>query len=180
MIRQYTRNILADAAESLFETQSIENITVQSIVDACGTTRTTFYRYFKDKYDIMNWVYKRRVDDIIKNNINSDSLKETYCDILSYMKDRRQYYSSIVKYSGQNSFFEYIVEYGADFYENRLSISLGNDVVTDRIHMLILGYCYGAGHLIIDWLNRGCDLSVNDFADLLIALAPTTIAKYLF
>ena len=108
MIRQYTRNILADAAESLFETQSIENITVQSIVDACGTTRTTFYRYFKDKYDIMNWVYKRRVDDIIKNNINSDSLKETYCDILNYMKDRRQYYSSIVKYSGQNSFFEYL------------------------------------------------------------------------
>jgi AcrR family transcriptional regulator len=180
MINRRTRDILIDAAEELFETQIVQNISVQSVVDKCGTTRTTFYRYFKDKYDIMNSVYKRKVDNIIREYIDSDDIKQMYCDILTYMENRKQYYSSIVKYSGQNSFYEYIVEYGADFFEKRLLKKIGEDAVTHRIHRLVLGYCYGSGHLIIDWLNENCNIGIDDFANLLIDLGPASIAEHLF
>lgn len=37
---------LADAMKSCMGKMSVEKITVKEIVDACGTTRQTFYRNF--------------------------------------------------------------------------------------------------------------------------------------
>ena len=180
MIRDATRNLLLDAAEALFETQPIQSISVQSIVDRCGTTRTTFYRYFKDKYDIMNCVYKRHVDGIIQNYVSSDSVKQMYRDILDYLASRKQYYFSIAKYSGQNSFHDYFVAYGVEFYEKRILCKTGEDAVPERINMLIRGYCHGAAYLSMDWLNKSCTICANELADILIELAPPQIAEYLF
>lgn len=40
---------LAEAVKVCMKTTSVEKITVKEIVDACGTTRQTFYRHFQDK-----------------------------------------------------------------------------------------------------------------------------------
>ena len=38
----------------------------KEIVDACGTTRQTFYRHFQDKCDLVNWYF----DKILWNHLN--------------------------------------------------------------------------------------------------------------
>ena len=38
---------------------SVEKITVTEIVETCGVTRQTFYRNFKDKYDLINWYFDK-------------------------------------------------------------------------------------------------------------------------
>ena len=30
---------------------------MKDIADGCGLTRQAFYYHFKDKYDLMNWIY---------------------------------------------------------------------------------------------------------------------------
>lgn len=50
---------LAEAVKVCMKTTSVEKITVKEIVDACGTTRQTFYRHFQDKYDLVNWYFDR-------------------------------------------------------------------------------------------------------------------------
>ena len=42
---------LAEAMKGCMRRAPLEKITVGEIVEACGTTRQTFYRHFKDKYD---------------------------------------------------------------------------------------------------------------------------------
>ena len=39
---------LAEAVKVCMKTTPVEKITVKEIVDACGTTRQTFYRHFQD------------------------------------------------------------------------------------------------------------------------------------
>ena len=46
---------LAEAMKTCMRTMPVEKITVKEIVQECGTTRQTFYRYFLDKYDLINW-----------------------------------------------------------------------------------------------------------------------------
>lgn len=39
------------------ESTSLEHITVTDIVKRSGLTHHTFYRYFCDKYDLVNWYF---------------------------------------------------------------------------------------------------------------------------
>lgn len=180
MIKHYTPNILADSAEKLLETQPLESISVQAIVDACGTTRTTFYRYFKDKYDIMNWVYKRKADSIVNSYIDSDTIEPMVRELLAYFESRKQFYLSFMKYTGQNSFDDFINEYGAGFYLERIRRATGSDKVPEDLHMLVDGYCHGSMYLIAEWLRNGCDIHSDQLADIICRLVPEPISKYLY
>lgn len=52
---------LAEAMKELLDHYPVEKITVTQIVDQCGVTRPTFYRHFKDKYDLVNWHFDKLV-----------------------------------------------------------------------------------------------------------------------
>ena len=49
----------ADALKQCMSKMPVEKITVKEIVEECGTTRQTFYRNFKDKYDLINWYFDK-------------------------------------------------------------------------------------------------------------------------
>ena len=50
---------LADALKQCMSKMPVEKITVKEIVEECGTTRQTFCRNFKDKYDLINWYFDK-------------------------------------------------------------------------------------------------------------------------
>ena len=51
--------LLADAMKQCMKKAAVEKITVKEIVEECGTTRQTFYRNFRDKYDLINWYFDK-------------------------------------------------------------------------------------------------------------------------
>jgi len=52
-----TKGIIIEAMKQLLAEQRFDKITVQNIIDRAHCSRGTFYRHFKDKYDIMNYYY---------------------------------------------------------------------------------------------------------------------------
>ena len=50
-----TKGIIIEAMKQLLAEQRFDKITVQNIIDRAHCSRGTFYRHFKDKYDIMNY-----------------------------------------------------------------------------------------------------------------------------
>jgi AcrR family transcriptional regulator len=50
---QFTKRVLRESLVSLMKTRSILNIAVKDICEAAGVSRTTFYAYYKDQYDIL-------------------------------------------------------------------------------------------------------------------------------
>jgi AcrR family transcriptional regulator len=54
-------SILADALLELLKEKPFEEVTVEDIVNKCGASRPTFYRHFKDKYDLMDWIYLKLI-----------------------------------------------------------------------------------------------------------------------
>ena len=61
-----TDSILADALLDLLKEKPFEKVTVEDIVNKCGASRPTFYRHFKDKYDLMDWIYLRHANKYMK------------------------------------------------------------------------------------------------------------------
>ena len=59
MKRKTAKEMLAESFRELAEKKTVDKITVQDIIENCGYSKTTVYRSFKDKYDLMAWDYIR-------------------------------------------------------------------------------------------------------------------------
>lgn len=62
-----TKQALAGALKELIEEQSFEKISVSDICEGCGMNRKSFYYHFKDKYDLVNWIFDTEFVELNQN-----------------------------------------------------------------------------------------------------------------
>ena len=66
MKRKTAKEILTASFQELAATKSIDKITIKEIADNCGYSPATFYRNFRDKYDLIAWEHARAVAEIVE------------------------------------------------------------------------------------------------------------------
>ena len=101
-----TKQALSQALKELLLTQSFDKISVGNICEKCGMNRKSFYYHFRDKYDLVNWIYYTDFLAVVKKeeDISPYELLESIC---TYFHDNRQFYQKTFMVEGQNSFTEY-------------------------------------------------------------------------
>ena len=107
-MKELTKKAIADTFVELCETNRVEKISVKQIIETAGIAKQTFYRYFNDKADLMNFVYERQINITNKKIFNFEkSLYENSIDLLQYIIRHKKYFSAIANYDTQNSFPEF-------------------------------------------------------------------------
>lgn len=56
--------MIVDAACRVFKRYPFERVTVQKIIDEAGVSRSSFYKYFKDKFDVVEWFCFHNIEQI--------------------------------------------------------------------------------------------------------------------
>ena len=104
-----TKRALASTMKQLMETTPFSKISVSDICDACGMHRKSFYYHFKDKYDLVNWIFYH---DFIEMSVTEDppSFPELYRRLCRYFYENRVFYKNAFSVTGQNSFGDYYKE----------------------------------------------------------------------
>ena len=100
---------IAEAMKRLMRETPIEKITTDRILENAGVSRRSFYRYFKDKYDLLEWIYNYdfcRFVDVRPEK----SIWEYYPEILRSLRADPEFYCSAFSFTGQNSFRAFWVE----------------------------------------------------------------------
>jgi AcrR family transcriptional regulator len=106
---EYHRGImkvsLAENLRALMVKHLFEKITIKQICDETGVIRATFYNYFEDKYDCLNWIVYH---DVIENNskkLEEGDVTGAFSDLLRSVDENRAFYTSAYQnVTGQNSF----------------------------------------------------------------------------
>ncbi len=81
MKRKTAKEILTASFQELAAEKSIDKIKIQEIVDNCGYSPATFYRNYKDKYDLIAWEHTRAVAEIVDQTSADDyQWKQTLYD----------------------------------------------------------------------------------------------------
>ena len=65
MKRKTAKEVLAITLKELAEEKTLDKISVSEIVQESGYSTATFYRHFKDKYDLADWIYSNDISWII-------------------------------------------------------------------------------------------------------------------
>jgi AcrR family transcriptional regulator len=63
--KEETRKLLLDAAAKVFARQGYHDTLVSDIVDEAGVGQGTFYRYFKDKREILDRLFEQFVEGLL-------------------------------------------------------------------------------------------------------------------
>ena len=121
-----TKKALAVALKELTEEMPFEKITVGHICGKCDMNRKSFYYHFRDKYDLVNWIYNTEFIAMAREKSYEGTFILFY-DICKYFENNRQFYRKILKYEGQNSFLEYFQELMSLIIGKRVSKIFEND-----------------------------------------------------
>ena len=107
--QERTRDKLARAIKEEMEHTSLDKITVTQIVERAGVTRQTFYRNFKDKYDLVNWIFQTEFLTAVQRR-PYESTWALIRDLCEYFYENRAFYHNALSVEGQNSFQDYFRE----------------------------------------------------------------------
>ena len=102
------KNSLAENLRYLMQRKVFEKITIKQICDETGVIRATFYNYFEDKYDCLNWIVHM---DLSLADTHEDVKKDYSRFILialANIEKNKEFYKVAYNVVGQNGFEEII------------------------------------------------------------------------
>ncbi len=104
-----TKRALAQALKDLMTKEPFQKISVGDICAACGMNRKSFYYHFRDKYDLVSWIFTTEYLDKL-DLAKFDSGWELFEDLCLYFYSERAFYLPAFQITGQNSFSSYLSE----------------------------------------------------------------------
>ena len=61
---------LAQSLKKLLSVRKLDKITVKDIVEDCGVNRQTFYYYFRDIYDLLEWNFQDAAEKLFRPSLS--------------------------------------------------------------------------------------------------------------
>jgi len=169
-----TKKRIADSMFNLLNNHSFDKLTVQMILDDSKVSRSTFYRYFNDKYELMNWCYQSYVDTLLLMD-GRTRLRLIY----QFLDDNHRYFEKATKVHGKNSFLDFLYYYTYNLYESIYLKNTNTSTLSDENRVMLEYTCAGAVHILGNWLKNGRKESVSEMAEWAFNLIPETFRKYL-
>lgn len=182
MKRKTTKELLADSFLELAQTKRIDKITITDITDNCGMSQSTFYNHFKDKYDLIVWIYTSRVSEVMCRIDNKSYLwKDTLLDGARYYAENSEFIKNALKHtSGQDSFIEYVRKRNTEFLKVEVQKKLMTEFIPDEIMGMIEVYVYGTVQYMLRWLLSDMPLSPEQLAYIWEKSLPEPLKQYLY
>lgn len=101
---EMTKALLGEKFKELVVKKSFDKITIKMITDEAGVIRPTFYNYFQDKYEVMEWLLWEDIfksaTELVKMNMGRSALEM----IFKKFAAEKEYYARVFEVKGQNSF----------------------------------------------------------------------------
>lgn len=101
-----TKRALAAALKDLMRELPFEKINVRLICEKCDMNRKSFYYHFRDKYDLVDWIFDTEFIDVIRRKGYEDDWELLYA-LCRYFYDNCGFYCKALQIRGQNSFIEH-------------------------------------------------------------------------
>lgn len=174
-----TKQAIVEGFNRLIARKDFNQITAQDIMREADVSKATFYRYFKDKYDVMNYNYKCVLDEALSTE-GINNYRDLYKRLYDMGKDRLSAINRAFGSTGANSFERYIYEYSKDIVE-KITRDARNGVGLNETEELQLDvFCYGISFMYKNWINNRYNISADEAADCLFEMMPATLRTYWF
>lgn len=147
-----TKNLLSTSLFQLLEKNGLSSITINMICDNALVHRTTFYKHFYDKYDLLIYLFKGYSKDYfaldIKKRINSPLESMDYI-----MTSNNQ--SILAKQKDEAEFHKTLADYFINVLENDIKENIHRFQIDPEVPESLIIYIYQANlDAILKWVRE--------------------------
>lgn len=174
-----TKRAIFRALVELMTERDFGSITVSDIVKRSGVSRTTFYRCFEDKFDVVNWSFKRFKNIRIQDRDQYYSFETSLGVMSQYLREHRDYFAQALRYRGQNSLRDYMYETNAEYMAECWCARHGSlEGFADGA--MIRFAAAGMSKIVEEWLLDDCAQSDEEISAAIVSLMPESLRETLF
>ena len=171
---EITKLWIADKMRELMKHKSIDKIRVTEICKAADIERPTFYYHFKDKYDLVAWMFCTEAYGTDIASVSSAAAG------MNKMKREILFYKRAYEDSTQNALWRYMLEYFDRRYSELVKEKLGTDILDTQLAYSIRFYCMGAVGMTREWVLNDNITSAETVVRMMFASMPENMRAILF
>lgn len=170
-VRDSTKYAFADALIRLLMTKDLQKIRVKELCEMCGAERPTFYYHFKDKYDLIAWIYLKDLEQSIQEN-DGICNQQQMVRLLRRMREKDAFYKKVFAEQTQNALSNYIVQFNIRNTEYMVKRRLGKDSLSRELRFSIWFFVCAWVNSMIQWILNPSGLSAEELVTLIYANLP--------
>jgi AcrR family transcriptional regulator len=176
-----TKLAFASSLRALAAHRDVDKITVGEIAAGARRSPATFYRHFRDKYDLAAWDYARDGGAIMARIGDGDySWSRTLLDGAAYFRRHRTYLRNLLTHtSGRDSFVCHMMATNVALLRDCVAEAAGSDRLDPEMLLCIKIYCYGTVHLACDWIMGQIDCTSEQLAHAMEVALPEPLRAVL-
>lgn len=171
---EITKLWIANKMRELMKYKSIDKIRVTEICKAAGIERPTFYYHFKDKYDLVAWIFFQEAYDTDVISV------ESAARAMSRMKNDMIFYKRAYEDTTQNALWKYMLEYFVKRYTDLAKEKLGISILDTQLSYSIRFYCMGAVGMTQEWVMEDNITSAETIVVMMFHSMPETMRTVFF
>ena len=169
-----TKNALAASMKKLMRKKPFEKISVSDICEDCGINRKSFYYHFRDKYELVAWIYASGAEKSMGGQDGFMGVDESAA-ALNLVRRNRVFYKKAFADSSQNALWQYIQEYNVEMYSNMLKRHYGLSELSEEVLFSLQYHCHGCLGLTYDWVMSDFPISAEELARRMTMVMPDVL-----
>ena len=173
---QRTKKALITTFSDLLETKSFDNITIQDLCEKANVRRSTFYRHFNDKYDLLNHIVGTLIEyfrTLHLPEINPKDPRQFFNkfmkDILLFISDNKAMVKSVISINIYSEVYQIL--YNQIYAVVKRQIEFDKQIGQFYIDEFIYGEFLAGGILsvILNWIQYG-QQSIDDVSSDIVTM----------
>lgn len=166
-----TKLWIANTMKQLMAKKPLDKIRVTEICREAAIERPTFYYHFKDKFDLVAWMFYNSAyeTDILSVESAAKSMNRMKQDIL--------FYKRAFEHVSQNALWRHMLEYYVERYTKELKERLGTELVDAQLAYSIRFYCMGAVGMTQEWVLEDNISSAETVVRMMFASMPENLRR---
>ena len=171
---EITKMWIAEKMRELMKHKPIDKIRVTEICKVADIERPTFYYHFKDKYDLVAWMF---CTDAYGTDITSVASAAAG---MNKMKQEILFYKRAYEDVSQNALWRYMLEYFVLRYSELAKEKLVTEILDTQLAYSIRFYCMGAVGMTQEWVLNDNITSAETVVQMMFASMPENMRTVLF
>ena len=106
--KKMTKALIGESLKVLMRNHPFEKITIKMITDEAGVIRPTFYNYFCDKYEVVEWIFNEYIIEKVRAMFEQKMYTEGLKLLFVCMKNDCAFYRKAFEITGKNAFTDII------------------------------------------------------------------------
>lgn len=169
---------VVDALDELMHDTVLDRISVSKICEKAGVSRATFYRYFSDKFSIVQWAVSYIHHQGANQIGRTLSWYAGYYTSELAVSEHREFFRNAAKSNDYNSLDKYAPRMRIKAFENTITQYLGLEF-DDHLRFLCNATVQVETHLLPSWHYGEYDCSLEEVCRWMVSCVPDELRELL-